>query len=216
MAIIKTSDLGGAALDWAVAKCNGKGIEFDDPRDPWLTVDGIADQPLDSYTPSGDWSQGGPIIEREGIELLCNTTADEALRFIEGSHADWRAAKRPIGRNARYFGVTPLVAAMRCFVAQQLGEQVEVPDEIPVTEHLFVLYRRESIMRPADPPLGYPCWAEDADHAEEQCLEAYPDADIVWVSNGKTMRDALADYWGLEQNRSEEAQPRPQQERPKG
>ena len=41
---IKTSDLIDAPLDYAVAKCKGRGIEFDDPRDPWLTRDGIADQ----------------------------------------------------------------------------------------------------------------------------------------------------------------------------
>lgn len=76
---------------------------------------------------STDWAQGGPIIEQEGIELLCNTTAEEAERFIEGSHADWRAAKRPIDRNTRYFGTTPLIAAMRCYVASKLGDEVDIP-----------------------------------------------------------------------------------------
>ena len=70
---MKTSELIDEKLDWAVAKCNGKGIEFDDPRDPWLVVDGIADQPLHSYTPSTDWSQGGPIIE-SGANTLTNST----------------------------------------------------------------------------------------------------------------------------------------------
>jgi hypothetical protein len=77
---------------------------------------------------STDWSQGGPIIEREGIELLCNTTTEEAKRFIEGTHADWRAAKRPINRNVRSFGPTPLIAAMRCYVASKLGDDVTLPD----------------------------------------------------------------------------------------
>jgi hypothetical protein len=107
---MKTSELQGAALDWAVAKCEGKGIEFDDPKDPWLTLDGIAYQPLHSYTPSTDWAQGGPIIEREGIALLPTWTAERP-----GFSAD---------------GPTPLIAAMRCYVASKLGDEIELPEEL--------------------------------------------------------------------------------------
>lgn len=28
------------------------------------------------------------------------------------------------------------------------------------------------------------CMAEDGDHAEEQCLDAYPNCSIVWVNEG--------------------------------
>jgi hypothetical protein len=114
---MKTSELTGAALDWAVAKCEGRGIEFDDPRDPWLTRDGIADQPLHSYTPSTDWAQGGPIIEREGISI--------------GAHLDggeWFARD--------YWGMNeqaaekPLIAAMRCYVASKLGDNIDIPEEL--------------------------------------------------------------------------------------
>jgi hypothetical protein len=45
----------------------------------------------------------------------------------------------------------------------------------------IVLYRTEDIMAPADPPFSFQCWAEDTEHAEEQMLNAEPDADIVWV-----------------------------------
>lgn len=31
---------------------------------------------------------------------------------------------------------------------------------------------------------GFNCMADDADHAEEQCLNAYPEAGIVWVNEG--------------------------------
>lgn len=60
------------------------------------------------------------------------------------------------------------------------------------------LYRIESVMCPADPPFGFQCWAEDADHAEEQCLNAYPDCSVVWVWQGETMADALDDYYHLQ------------------
>lgn len=122
---IKTADLTGPALDWAVAKCGGRGIEFEDPRDPWLTRDGISDQPLHSYTPSTDWSQGGPIIERERIELSPPVDAGDP----------WSAFKREFlfeedGRDAYMEGQSPLIAAMRCFVASCLGNEVDVPEEL--------------------------------------------------------------------------------------
>ena len=113
---MKTSELTGAALDWAVAKCEGRGIEFDDPRDPWLTRDGIADQPLHSYTPSTDWAQGGTIIEREKIELFMR---DE----------EWFAYSS-FSTPEDFHGDTPLIAAMRCYVASILGAEVDVPEEL--------------------------------------------------------------------------------------
>ena len=123
---IKSSELKGLALNWAVAKCHGKGIEFDDPHDPWLTVNGISDQPLHSYTPSIDWAQGGPIIEREEINL----------EIHEGGHtrASWyRMRSNFDGKAKSYghaFGETPLIAAMRCYVEWKLGSEIEVPDEL--------------------------------------------------------------------------------------
>ena len=59
----------------------------------------------------------------------------------------------------------------------------------------IVLYRQEEVMTVLDAPFGFACWADDADHSEEQCLNAYPDADIVWVWEGDSMQDALDDYW---------------------
>lgn len=33
---------------------------------------------------------------------------------------------------------------------------------------------------------GFRCMAEDSEHAEEQFLNAHPDADIVWINAGYT------------------------------
>jgi hypothetical protein len=116
---MRTSELQGAALDWAVAKCEGKGIEFDDPKDPWLTLDGIAYQPLHSYTPSTDWAQGGPIVEREKISIALD------------EEEPWCAFKEEdTDIQSFYSGPTPLVAAMRCYVASKMGDEVDVPDEL--------------------------------------------------------------------------------------
>jgi hypothetical protein len=135
---MKTSELTGAALDWAVAKCDGRDIEFDDPHDPWLTRDGIADQPLHSYTPSTDWAQGGPILGREGIEVR----KGNPLYFPKGNEKGdyyedlWVARKTqehlPPGMRGVYekWGTTPLIAAMRCYVTSKLGDEVEIPEEL--------------------------------------------------------------------------------------
>jgi hypothetical protein len=116
---MKTSELIGAALDWAVAKCEGRGIEFDDTQDTWLTRDGIADQPLHNYTPSTDWSQGGPIIEREELTLSCYRSISRAVKFLADE-----------GRVIEGNGPAPLIAGMRCYVASKLGNEVEIPQEL--------------------------------------------------------------------------------------
>lgn len=133
MTKIKTSELTGAALDWAVAKCEGRGIEFDDPRDPWLTRDGISDQPLHSYTPSTDWAQGGPIIEREDISFRKYHRPDSEAHGTYYSRV-CRDSGTMIGwykvTGHQQTGPTPLIAAMRCYVASKLGDTVETPEEL--------------------------------------------------------------------------------------
>jgi len=65
-------------------------------------------------------------------------------------------------------------------------------------KNYVVLYRIESIMTPLDAPFGFQCYAEDSDHAEEQCLNAYGDCDVVWVqqsTEGVGMTQALDEYW---------------------
>jgi hypothetical protein len=75
-------------------------------------------------TPSTDWAQGGAIIEREGIELLCET-----LGFR------WVAMPQ---KGPEWSGPTPLIAAMRCYVASKLGFEVELPEEINAEQTAFV------------------------------------------------------------------------------
>ncbi len=64
-------------------------------------------------------------------------------------------------------------------------------------KNYVVLYREP--MQPAlSEPLAFQCWAENTDHAEEQCENAYPDCGIVWVwqgEHGAGVQPALADYY---------------------
>ena len=109
---MKTSELTGAALDWAVAKCEELEVYFENG----LVC--LVGQPFVTYwrywNPSADWAQGGMIIQSQKITL-------------EWTGENWCAYIR---HDQEEFGNTPLIAAMRCFVASKLGDTVEIPQEL--------------------------------------------------------------------------------------
>lgn len=110
---IKTSELTGAALDWAVAKCEGRSEKG--------MAKILAGTNLIPAEYSTNWAQGGPIVEREKV-------------FVKPTiNKGWRTYQRdPFGNgicNSQY-GDTPLIAAMRCYVASKLGAEVEIPKEL--------------------------------------------------------------------------------------
>ena len=114
---MKTSEMTGAALDWAVAKCEGATDAWRGDGPFWW--DGVPciriyGHDVD-YTPSTNWAQGGPIIEREKI-----ATAWHLTRWVA-----WRGV-------IEHPGPTPLIAAMRCYVASRLGNDIEIPEELNV------------------------------------------------------------------------------------
>jgi len=120
---IKTSELSGAQLVAAVAKCEG--IELSNGCYNRLLVDGrmsAGQKMLTPYNPSTDWAQGGPIIERDWIELHC---VIDSLWEAEINANDYHNRKN---------GPTPLIAAMRCYVASKLGDEVEIPAELVEVE----------------------------------------------------------------------------------
>jgi hypothetical protein len=110
---MKTSELTGAALDWAVAKCEGLAIS--DRATKWR-----AENCPHLY--STDWAQGGPIIEREGINL------DNYAKNPQWSA--WTPAPERKSGEAQAYGLTPLIAAMRCYVASKLGDEIDVPEAL--------------------------------------------------------------------------------------
>ena len=106
--LVKTSTLIGTSLDWAVLKANGQ--DFTDFNLGFM----------DAYPFSTDWAQGGPIIERDALDLSLVTDGK------------WRARHRfDLSQPARIqHGSTPLIAAMRCYVASKFGDEVQIPDEL--------------------------------------------------------------------------------------
>ena len=117
--------LTGADLDRAVAKCLGY---TDDEIINYGEYIRLSTNPMGSivFCPSTDWAHGGPIIEREkiGIWWATHFVDDEGNEY--GNH--WYAEIGCTDANADspYCGVatgpTPLIAAMRCFVAHKQGE----------------------------------------------------------------------------------------------
>lgn len=126
---IKTSELTGLALNWAVAIAEGipaeelfpqklgRGSLYRRNRDEEGNLDG-------TYTTGPDllfsrkWEAGGPIIEREWI-CLRKTGATM-----------WRAFIGAQERFAEHHDTSPLTAAMRCYVASKLGDEVDIPEEL--------------------------------------------------------------------------------------
>ena len=99
---MKTSELSGVQLDWAVAVAEGlpfKGM--------------VVDEELNPLRYHNDWKSAGPIIEREGIQIQKHKSGWVALpadaQFSEEEYQE---------------GSTPLIAAMRCYVASKLGDEI--------------------------------------------------------------------------------------------
>lgn len=125
---VKTAELIGPALDWAVAKANGFAVQVRPYAEfcnastghkvkaryhrVWYEFDGD----LEEYSPSADWSQGGPLIDKHNVEIL--RAGDCVMAKLYGL------------TNAAGDGKTPLIAACRAIVAAKLGDAVSVPEEL--------------------------------------------------------------------------------------
>lgn len=127
---VKTCESIGDALDYAVAKCEGyeynakSGLlyKFAEPHFRKLY--------------STDWSQGGPIIEREMSKVFRNVGGTWSAMILKDVPLtpEEQGASLALSRRAQWngSGPTPLIAAMRCYVASVLGDTVEIPWELAV------------------------------------------------------------------------------------
>jgi hypothetical protein len=113
----KVSELGGAGLDALVAQIEGTYVLHEGQWCDRIIEDhGIRYQP---FRPSTDWADGGPIIERERI----NVGYDDQGSTERGM---WGAYLYD-GDGSMHFADSPLIAAMRAYVASKFGEEVELP-----------------------------------------------------------------------------------------
>lgn len=142
---MKVSELIGAELDcwvaraegwvffwskhnyWSVTKPNGASYSACNdwvPYDPDTGAKNEKPHPseaMQDFYPSSDWEQGGPIIERERI-WLDPVEAGGTFRGERQTEAGWLA--RAWGHVYNERGPTPLIAAMRAYVASKFGDEV--------------------------------------------------------------------------------------------
>lgn len=116
---VKVSELTGAALDYAVAMCE----------------DIAKFSPLASskyhFAPSKSWQQGGPIIEQEKISVEILSEGDGWCACVGCTPHDFLMWDQPYASELSICeGPTPLIAAMRCYVASKLGEEIEISEEL--------------------------------------------------------------------------------------
>lgn len=150
---VKTSELVGPPLDWAVAESRGDGR-----GDEYLKFWRMGGDKKWTYceimnSPSVRWSEGGPIIDENDITTfrLDDVSIPNAKGFWQnkyrrswgaslagslspgdtyGPQGDHWGRAYSIDEDGVMEGPTPLIAAMRCFVASNLGDEVEIPEEL--------------------------------------------------------------------------------------
>lgn len=129
---VPVSELTGVALNWAVdAAETGDPMRVEYKKDGsgvWMLFD-----KHNMYAPNGpqkyssDWKLAGPIIDREKMDIA---SPRPAWKHWKASVPTWTGTAGAIIQTHEQYGPTPLIAAMRCYVASKLGETVQVPAEL--------------------------------------------------------------------------------------
>ena len=126
---IKTSELTGPALDWAVAKCEGIPVTYhnDGITREIMRLHSDGQRYNGRFNPSTCWAQGGPIIGQEITRL-------DLVSDLEGVQK-WNARRAEYlpdegAKVDEQYGPTALIAICRCYVASLLGDTVDIPEEL--------------------------------------------------------------------------------------
>ncbi|MBV4552336.1 DUF2591 domain-containing protein [Pseudomonas sp. SWRI102] len=127
---VKTAELEGVALDWAVALAAGwvsaRLTPIITPSKTYYEVHAPSGLQL---RPSTDWGQGGPLIVKYQVALV-----PEAHDGLEGTEMSERwYADIYYGGGQQYTTEhcnTALVAACRAIVCAELGDTLSIPAEL--------------------------------------------------------------------------------------
>lgn len=143
MTLLKTSDLTGPALDWAVATALGisftlhRGrpaqVKHFDPEGPAHDFDASANKMYLYLQYSTNWADGGPLLEPNDIIYWRDGENFRALMPDHdscGGYYDPDCGVLDVSTFDGQEGPTALIAATRCLVSQRFGQDIDVPDEV--------------------------------------------------------------------------------------
>ena len=115
---VKTVDLAGEALGWAVGKAEGLDVFLAPPQygNPWRVFSRYRGQAIEHtkrYNPWEDWSLAGVLVEKHRVclDFKCGLWSELADKWV----ADCQ---------------TPPIAICRTTVAAKLGDTAQVPKEL--------------------------------------------------------------------------------------
>lgn len=128
---VKTAELSGVQLDYAVAKAIGQQLTDEDFDKQTGVLWFESEHEWRIWTPSTDWSQCGPLIENYKLSLYLHTEYEingEGVYDVyeAGCSTDWfvdATTPDPVSTD-------PKVAICRAVVASKLGDEVDIPDEL--------------------------------------------------------------------------------------
>lgn len=128
---VNTSELSGAALDWAIAVQEGRTVVLDpmafktgSQSGHWVWEEKEENKKniyqiigLD-YSPSSNWEQAGTLMERHNVYPSCYHGCDKnnPNKYQAGEDVSWCR------------GDTPLVAVMRSLVRAKVGDEIYIPE----------------------------------------------------------------------------------------
>jgi hypothetical protein len=126
---MKTSELTGNALCYAVCMAQMPYLVWGETIGIHHASNQIVVPHLpepDCYSPFTTWAMCGPIIEREKIAIAPSIMDDLLwVANVRDVHKGWDS-----DNETRRRGLTPLIAAMRCFITSKLGDEIDIPEEL--------------------------------------------------------------------------------------
>lgn len=122
---VKTAELTGEALGWAVGIAEGLDLFLAPPQygNPWrvfLRVTGAASSWPKRFNPWQNWELGGHLIEKHSVSLHCPRHDSDC----------WAAWITQGGKDVAQGAPLPLPAACRAIVSAKLGAFINVPKEL--------------------------------------------------------------------------------------
>ncbi|WP_210014968.1 phage protein NinX family protein [Pseudomonas palmensis] len=122
---VKTADLVGEQLAWAVAEAEGLDVHvakphYGTPARVFVQYRGESTERCERYDPHESWALGGRLIQQHQVNLHAPQTSDDC----------WAAWVTIRGKDFCHGGWQPLAAACRAIVATKFGDTVQVPKEL--------------------------------------------------------------------------------------